>query len=161
VLCSSLVAFTRRILKFFFFFYFIFLLLLLLLTSDSRKTNVTKAPFLACSSARLWPPTVPRSYEKGLEEFNSCVLAASFRFLLLIFFYFELFVLVLRVSRTEPHGMLCAPVQTSCSLVPPAWGGPQGGGCLGPPPGTPSAAPAPRTMGKRTAAVNRSCWLCY
>lgn len=50
------------------------------------------------------------------------------------FFKFGVFVLVLLVSQTEPHGMLCAPVQTSYGLMPLLCWGPQGGLYLAPPP---------------------------
>lgn len=83
------------------------LLLLLLLTSDSHKTNVTKAPFLARIQPG-WLPAVPIPAEKGLEEFHSCFLPALFRLLLLFFIWG---VLGLQVSQAEPRGMLCAPLQ--------------------------------------------------
>lgn len=144
VLCSSLVASTRRILKSVFFFFLIFLLLLLLLTSDSHKTNVTKAPFLACSSAWLWLPAVPCSCEKGLEEFNSCFLPAAFRLLLLFVYSVGCLFWFCGCPRLSPVG---------CSVPL------RGGVSLRPPPRHPVCTLTTHTMGKWTVAVNRSCWL--
>lgn len=127
-----------------FFFFLIFLLLLLLLTSDSHKTNVTKAPFLACSSAWLWPPAVPCSCEKGLEEFNSCFLPAAFRLLLLFVYSVGCLFWFCGCPRLSPVG---------CSVPL------RGGVSLRPLPRHPVCTLTTHTMGKWTVAVNCSCWL--